>query len=138
MQNTAFARSAYTEAGRDESTPRRTEYHAFARITHRLTTAHAEGPLGFPRLAAAVTENMRLWAILAEDLTLEGNGLPDSLRAGLLSLAIFTARHSDAVLAGRSDVQALIDVNTAVMRGLRGEPPMRQPTIGQAQQKGAH
>ncbi|MEM9199854.1 MAG: flagellar biosynthesis regulator FlaF [Pseudomonadota bacterium] len=124
MQSTAVAQNAYAQAGRAEATPRRTEYQAFARITHRLVTAHAEGKPAFPKLAAAVAENRKLWTILAEDLALADNSLPEGLRAGLLSLAIFTTLHTDAVLAGRADAQALIDVNTAVMRGLRGEPPM--------------
>lgn len=127
MQSTAFARSAYSQTGRAEAAPRRTEYQAFAQITHRLVRAHAEGRAGFPRLAAAITENLRLWRILAEDLSHPQNGLPEELRANLLSLAIFTTRHSDAVLQGRGDAQALIDVNTAIMRGLRGEPPVGPP-----------
>ncbi|MEL6236851.1 MAG: flagellar biosynthesis regulator FlaF [Pseudomonadota bacterium] len=124
MQSTAVAQNAYAQAGRAEATPRRTEYQAFARVTHRLVAAHADGKPGFPKLAAAITENRKLWTILAEDLAQEDNALPEGLRAGLLSLAIFTTRHTDAVLAGTADAQPLIDVNTAVMRGLRGEPPM--------------
>ena len=43
------------------------------------------------------------------------------LRAQLISLAEFVRRHSLAVLGGRASVAPLIDINTAIMKGLRGE-----------------
>ena len=42
------------------------------------------------------------------------------LRAQLISLAEFVRRHSLAVLGGRARIGALIDINTAIMKGLRG------------------
>ena len=43
------------------------------------------------------------------------------LRAQLISLAEFVRKHSLAVLGGRAKVATLIDINTAIMKGLRGE-----------------
>ena len=63
----------------------------------------------------------KLWGTLAEDLLQDGNQLPVPLRAQLLSLAEFVRKHSLAVLGGRASVAALIDINTAIMKGLRGE-----------------
>ena len=51
----------------------------------------------------------------------DGNGLPIELRAQIISLAEFVRRHSLAVLGGRASVSALIDINTAIMKGLRGD-----------------
>ena len=62
-----------------------------------------------------------LWGTLAEDLLQDGNQLPVPLRAQLISLAEFVRKHSLAVLGGRASVAALIDINTAIMKGLRGE-----------------
>lgn len=50
-----------------------------------------------------------------------GNGLPQDLRARLFYLYQFTEHHSGKVLADQGSVDVLIDINTAVMRGLRGE-----------------
>jgi flagellar protein FlaF len=52
---------------------------------------------------------------------LDSNRLPAALRAQLLSLAEFVRRHSMQVLGGRGSVAALIDINTSIMRGLRGD-----------------
>lgn len=127
MLSTAFARNAYSETGRAQPAPRRMEYQAFARVTHRLVGAIEAGPAGFPRLAEAAVENMRLWTLLAADLAEEGNALPESLRAQIISLAIFSARHTEAVLAGRASAEILVDINTAIMRGLRAEPVAGHP-----------
>ena len=43
------------------------------------------------------------------------------LRAQLISLAEFVRKHSLAVLGGRASVAPLIDINTAIMKGLRGD-----------------
>ena len=51
----------------------------------------------------------------------EGNGLPAKLRAQLFYLYEFTTQHSRAVRDRKASVDVLIDINTAVMRGLRGQ-----------------
>jgi flagellar protein FlaF len=102
-------------------TERGTEYAIFARITHRLKALDEADRSTFPALAHAVTDNQRLWSTLAEDLMSERNLLPGALRAQLISLSEFVRRHSLAVLGGRASVVPLIDINTAIMKGLRGE-----------------
>ncbi len=109
------ARTAY--ASTTVRTGRDAEYAVFARVTHALRNAN---PDRYPELARAVTDNQRLWSALAEDLMSDGNQLPDQLRASLLSLAEFVRKHTMAVLAGQATVDALIDINTAIMKGLRG------------------
>lgn len=100
-------------------TPRDAEYEVFSRVTRMLREA-AEGGHG-ASLIAAVHKNNQLWTILAGDLSGPGNGLPDQVRAGLLSLAGFSLRHGHLVLARKAGVDPLIDINMAVMRGLRQE-----------------
>jgi flagellar biosynthesis activator protein FlaF len=121
MYNTAFARNAYGETDRTQSAPRRTEYRVFAQVTHRLARAAEGGPRAFPRLAEALHENLGLWNVLAIDLADPRNALPQGLRAELLSLAVFTVRHTACVLERKGDPHVLIDINSAIMRGLRGE-----------------
>ena len=122
MNSAALATSAYGAARDAVLTPRQIEYRAFARVTHRLAAAAAEpdGPGRFARLAEALHENTRLWGVLAADVALPGNQLPDELRAGIFALAEFSRRHGRMALDGEVSVDALIDVNRAVMKGLRG------------------
>jgi flagellar protein FlaF len=115
-----IARQAYGGAAPATRTPRSIEYDAFARITHRLRDATARSdPAAFSLLVHALHENRRLWATLAADVAGDGNSLPQGLRARLFYLAEFTTHHTSKVLAGTADTGALIDVNTAVMRGLQ-------------------
>jgi flagellar protein FlaF len=97
---------------------RGTEFEIFARVTRRLTTA-MKGD-AFPALAAALHENRQLWTALAVDLADDANALPPGLRAQLFYLAEFTLAHSAQVLAGNATPEALVDINTAVMKGLAG------------------
>jgi flagellar protein FlaF len=115
----AQARSAYAGAA-PVRTHRDTEYALFAKITHRMKSVDETDRAAFPQLAAAVFDNQRLWSVLADDLRSDANALPIPLRAQLLSLAEFVRKHSLHVLAGRASAAALIDINTSIMRGLRG------------------
>lgn len=115
-----MARSAYSGAAVPTRTERGIEYDAFAKCTHALRVAQG-GFGGYPALVRALSDNRRLWNVLAADVSGAANGLPAPLRAGIFYLAEFTRHHSKRVLAGEADIAALIDVNTAVMRGLRGQ-----------------
>lgn len=121
MNATLMAKTAYAAPGVPTRTPRGTEYEIFARITHRLQTARDLGPLGFSALARAIYENRRLWTALAADVADPENKLPAPLRARLFYLAEFTQSHSRQILSGKESVDILIEINTAIMRGLRQE-----------------
>lgn len=121
MNTLDLARTAYATPGTPARTPRGIEYDLFARTTHRLKSAAQAGKANFPAMARAIHENNQLWVTLAADVADPGNGLPAPLRAQLFYLYEFTADHSRKVLAGEATVEALIDINTAIMRGLRGE-----------------
>jgi len=121
--STALAQSAYAPASAATHTPRDVEYHAFAYVTGLLAAARdvAEGAPGrVARLAEAMYENVRLWMALAADAASDGNQLPVELRAQVIGLANFSRSHMSRVLAGAESVDALIEVNMAVMKGLRG------------------
>jgi flagellar biosynthesis activator protein FlaF len=109
---------AYNGDATATRTPRRVEYEVFARATRGLANIKQFGPEAFPSLAAALDLNRRLWTQLAVDVSNSENGLPAALRAQIFYLAEFTDQHSSRVLAGQATVEALIDINTAVMRGL--------------------
>ena len=98
--------------------PRAVEYAAVARVTSRLKKAGSKGRDAFPELAAALNENRDLWRLLAMDVACDGNGLPAALRARLFYLFEFTDQHTTKVLERSADIAPLVEINTAIMRGL--------------------
>ena len=121
MNTQRLAQRAYQSNATPIRTPRGGEYEVFARVTRQLTAAARQGKRGFATLAEAVHENRRLWTTLALAVADDDNALPPDLRARLFYLAEFTEAHSRKVLRGTAPVAPLVDVNAAVMRGLRKE-----------------
>jgi flagellar biosynthesis activator protein FlaF len=123
MNVATHAHSLYGQA-RSLKTPRDLEYEVFARITGRLKVALAEaGHRTTPALAAALHENRQLWSVLAVDLAQPENGLAPDLRARLFYLAEVVLAVTDRVLSGSDETGLLVELNTTIMRGLRGEGP---------------
>lgn len=121
MSAAAHAQSSYAHPSRPLKTPRDIEYDLMAGITGRLQAGlpHAKGRLS-PSLAAALHENSRMWAAFASDLAHPENAFAEDLRAKLFSLAEFTLQHTAKILRGEATSDVLVDINMAVMRGLRG------------------
>ena len=117
----AYSNLGYAQAAAPTRTPRAAEYEVIARITRRLSAATARRKENYPDFIAALAENERLWSTLAIDVADDGNGLPQALRARLFYLYRFTAEHSRKVRLGAASPDVLVEINTAVLRGLRGE-----------------
>ena len=117
----AHSSLAYAQPAAPTRTPRAAEYEVIARITRRLSAATARRKENYPDFIAALAENERLWSTLAIDVADDGNGLPQALRARLFYLYRFTAEHSRKIRIGQADPGVLVEINTAVLRGLRGE-----------------
>lgn len=115
MAKTAYATSSRTPL----QTDRGTEYDLFAQITHRLGQHAKKQTSSFAELAQALHDNRKLWTLLAADVAEDANGLPAELRARIFYLAEFTADYTRQVLSDHADPTVLVDINTAVMRGLR-------------------
>ncbi len=114
------AKAAYRTQVQAVRTARAQEYDALARVTHRLRVAsQTRGPI-LGQLAGAVHDNQRLWIAFAVDVADPQNGLPVPLRAQILGLANFTREYSSRVLRDGASLDPLVDINTAVMRGLSG------------------
>jgi len=120
MNAAELARTAYTSSQTTIRTDRSHEYHAFGRVTRSITEAAARGASAFPALAAALHDNRKLWQIIASDVSHNDNALPKQLRARLFYLSEFTNEHTRKILLGEGDVAPLVDINTSVMRGLKG------------------
>jgi len=114
------AQAAYRTEVQTVRTARAQEYDALARVTHRLRVASQASNPDIGQLAAAVHDNQRLWITFSVDVADSQNGLPVALRAQILGLANFTRAHSSRVLREGASLDPLVDINTAVMRGLSG------------------
>lgn len=115
------ASTAYGSSRAAVRSDRSTEFELIAQITARLSKAQKAGAAGFGTLAEALTDNRRLWTRLAADVANPQNKLSASLRAQIFYLAEFTFDHTGRVLRDGASVDALIDINQAIMRGLLGQ-----------------
>lgn len=116
MHAQTLAKGAYGRPDTSLRSLRGLEYDLLARSTSALRAGDAD----FPALAQAIDQNIRLWSVLAADLADPENSLPSELKARLFYLFEFTLHHSRNVLEGKASAAVLVDINTAVMRGLRG------------------
>ncbi len=120
MTSSYLAKTAYAPVQTAVKTPRGTEHAAFERVTARLASA-ARPDAPMTQRAAALHDNRQLWTLMAAQVADADNALPQSLRAQIFYLAEFTIQHSRKALRNEQPIAPLIDINTAVMRGLRGE-----------------
>ena len=118
---TAYSNLAYAQPATPTRTPRAAEYEVIARITKHLSASAAQRTENYPAFIDALARNEQLWSTLAADVAESGNGLPQALRARLFYLYQFTTEHSRKVRAGDANPEVLVEINTAVLRGLRGE-----------------
>lgn len=121
LAHSAQAGAIYARPESPHKTPRALEYELLARVTQALSVAWGGRKENFGALMTALDDNLRLWATLAADVAEPGNSLPAPLRAQLFYLYEFSTQHSRAVREGTASVEVLVDINTAVMRGLRGD-----------------
>lgn len=119
MNATLQAQRAYAPATAPLRTPKSLEYDAIARVTHRLKQAQERMGQDFPGLVGALEHNRKLWQIFATEVASDHNGLPQALRAQIFYLAEFTFAHTRQVLGRKADASDLIEINTAIMRGLK-------------------
>lgn len=101
---------------------RSTEANLIAGVTRRMVQASRPDHGCFPDLAAALSDNRRMWARFAADVAHQDNGLTPQLRGQIFYLGEFVAQHTTKVLQGEAEAAPLIEINTAVMRGLSGNP----------------
>lgn len=121
MNVSQAALRGYADNANSTRSDRRGEYDVFAKVTQRLRDTATKAKTEFPRYAEALADNQRLWIALAVDVVDENNGLPDDLRARILYLSEFTQDYTRRILRERASVMPLLEINVAVMRGLKQE-----------------
>lgn len=112
------AQQAYAPKTSVLRTGRSAEHQLFSDVTTRLRRAADRLPSAFPAFAEAIHANRAVWTHLAAQVADDDNALSEDLRARIFYLAEFTAFHSRKVLKGNADIAPLIEINTAMMRGL--------------------
>lgn len=117
MNASTLAHRGYAPAAAPLKSARKAEYDVIARITSRL--AAAMQAKDFNKLIHAMHENRTLWRKLAMDVADPENLLPDDLRARLIYLAEFTEQHTRKALRREVSVTPLVEINTAILRGLK-------------------
>ena len=97
---------------------RENERRAFDTSIAMLRQAQKAGRGTRDSLEALLFVN-RLWTVLLEDLADHGNGLPEALRASLISIGIWVLRRSEDIRQGNvQDFSALIEVSETIRNGL--------------------
>lgn len=123
MSVTSQALRGYAESAVSTKNGRRAEYEAVSRITQRLRNSALKSKTDFPAYAEALHLNQRLWAALVVDIADPKNPLPRELKARIIYLAEFTQHHTRKILREKASVMPLLEINMAVMRGLKKEGP---------------
>ncbi len=95
---------------------RRTEYRIFALVTKSRRDASASEDVAVR--TKALHWIRRLWLTLQADCANDDNLLPEEVRAGIISLAIWVDKHSRMVMRGQGEIGPLIDINRSIMEGL--------------------
>lgn len=117
MNASTLARTAYASKSSPARSALANELDALSRITYQL--GNVTRTKNYAEFVAALHQNRQLWTILAADVADTNNPLPSDLRARIFYLAEFTLHHTSAILAGRTNAATLVDINTAIIRGLR-------------------
>ena len=109
---------AYRQAAQRAESARDTEYRLFGEVTRALIDA-ADEPAASPAARLeALDWNRRLWTTLAADCAKPDNRLPPPVRAQIITLALWVARHTTAVVRREAEFDLLIDVNRDNIQGL--------------------
>ena len=109
---------AYQQASNRAESPRETEYRLFAQVTLALMEAAKTDRSDIPGRIDALDWNRRVWAAFAADCGHPDNGLPKPLRASIISLSLWVARHTTLVIRRQEEIEPLIEINRMIMQGL--------------------
>lgn len=112
--------TAYQNARSRAETPRAAEFRLMSQITGEMMDAETAGLKG-AMLMQPLHRNREMWSAFATDCGATGNGLPNELRAQIISLGLWVERFTSDVVAGRESIGELISLNRTVMEGLRGQ-----------------
>ena len=109
---------AYQTTAQRTENPRLTEYRLFGQVTRALLEVEKLDRTKIVERMEALDWNRRMWSTLAADCSIEGNGLPDIVRANIISLSIWVNKHTSQVMRNNEEIGPLIEINRIIMQGL--------------------
>jgi flagellar biosynthesis activator protein FlaF len=112
--------TAYKSVQNKTEDPRDIEYRLLAQVTGALIKGR-DNPKEFKARVEAILWNRDVWSALRVDLSAEDNALPNALRASLISVSIWIEKETYALLDGKGDLDAVIEINRNIMAGLKPE-----------------
>jgi flagellar protein FlaF len=113
--------NAYKRAREIVESPRQAERRLMFEITGDMIQARDAGFSG-GALMPALHRNRELWNTFSAACGTLGNELPATLRARIISLALWVDHFTSDVVAGRESIDDLIIVNRDIIDGLFGQP----------------
>ncbi len=122
----ARAAAAYASSGKIAPSQRQLEAHVLLRAASRLEKIRDRWTPQLDReLDDALLFNRKLWTVFAAEIADAGGRLPDDLRQGVGSLAVFVFRRTFELLAKPepAKIDALIEINRSLAAGLMTRPP---------------
>ena len=114
----------YQRAQTSNESPSQIEYRLFAQVTNALIEVKDKS-IRDKDTIAALDWNRRMWSVYSSDCGAKGNQLPNQLRAGIISLAIWVSKHTSQVMRGKESIDALININKTVMEGLADQAKLQ-------------
>ena len=110
---------AYNEIVEESSRSMRAEEaRALDRVIGLLRQAQPSGPKSRQGINA-LYQLRTLWTVFLDDLNGSENGLPASLRAGLISIGIWVIKEIERLRGGEAtDLEPLIEINQIIRDGL--------------------
>lgn len=114
----------YQRAQTSNESPSQIEYRLFAQVTNALIDVKDKS-IRDSETIAALDWNRRMWSVYSSDCGAKGNQLPDQLRAGIISLAIWVSKHTSLVMRGQESIDSLININKTVMEGLADQAKLQ-------------
>ena len=109
---------AYQTTAQRTENPRLTEYRLFGQVTRALLEVEKLDKTKFRERMEALDWNRRMWSVLAADCSVDGNGLPEMVRANIISLSIWVNKHTSQVMRNQEEIGPLIEINRIIMQGL--------------------
>ena len=107
-----------TAVADDMPSARRIERSIFDRAIRLMANAEDSG-MQPARVQEALLFIRQFWRVLIEDLAHDENGLPDALRASLISIGLWNLREAMEIESGRgSGFQDMMDINAMIRDGL--------------------
>lgn len=120
MNSALVAAQRYSSLSEHTRNAKDLEYEVILGVTRELSKHSGPAKSDFPALTVALNKNERLWIEIGAQVADPENLLSANLRARLFYIAKFVTHQTSQVLSGAIGVESLIEMNVAVLRGLKG------------------